>query len=106
MVDLRSENVSRWQNRFEQMRVAGSPHPELGSDAVRLDSCPFTHIEIGAVVAWVLANGLGRYWIKQPGPLELAYLAALCRRGLRKFGKESGKLASPIRGSGGVIRVR
>jgi hypothetical protein len=63
-VDLRPQNVARWQKRFEQMHVAGTPHPELGSDAVRLDSYPFTHIEIGAVVAWVLANELGGYRIK------------------------------------------
>ncbi|HSF86905.1 MAG TPA: hypothetical protein VLG28_14780 [Acidimicrobiia bacterium] len=63
-VDLRVENVARWQKRFEQMHAAGAPHPELGSDAVRLDSYPFTHIEIGAVVAWVLANELGGYRIK------------------------------------------
>ncbi len=63
-VDLRPANIVRWQKRFEQMQAAGPPHPELGSDAVRLESYPFSGIEIGTVVAWVLANELGGYRVK------------------------------------------
>ncbi len=63
-IDLRPQNVARWQKRFEQMQASGAPHPELGSDSVRIDSYPFTDIQIGAVVAWVLANELGGYRIK------------------------------------------
>ncbi len=63
-VDLRTDNMARWQKRFEQMHAAGAPHPELGSDTIRLESYPFAHIEIGAVVAWVLANELGGYRVK------------------------------------------
>ena len=63
-VDLRPANVERWQRRFEAMHAAGAHHPEAGSDSVRLDTYPFTGIEIGVVVAWVFANELGGFRIK------------------------------------------
>ncbi len=47
-VDLRTDNMARWQKRFEQMHAAGAPHPELGSDTIRLESYPFARIEIGS----------------------------------------------------------
>ncbi len=63
-VDLRPANLARWQKRFEAMHAAGAPRPEAGSDTVRLETYPFERIEIGVVVAWVLANELGGFRIK------------------------------------------
>jgi hypothetical protein len=63
-IDLRPANVARWQERFADMHAAGAPHPEAGSDTVRLESYPFERIEIGVVVAWVLANELGGFRVK------------------------------------------
>jgi hypothetical protein len=60
-VDLRASNWARWQDRFRQMHAAGPPDPAAGSDQARIDSYPFEEIEIGAVVAWVLANELDGY---------------------------------------------
>ncbi len=55
-VDLRPANFARWQNRFAAMHAAGPPDPAAGTDDVRLDRYALETIEIGAVVAWVLAN--------------------------------------------------
>ena len=55
-VDLRPANFARWQRRFAAMHAAGPPDPAAGTDDVRLDRYALETIEIGAVVACVLAN--------------------------------------------------
>ena len=55
-VDLRPANFAQWQRRFEAMHAAGPPDPAAGTDDVRLERYALETIEIGAVVAWVMAN--------------------------------------------------
>ena len=55
-VDLRPANFAHWQRRFAAMHAAGPPDPAAGTDDVRLERYALETIEIGAVVAWVLAN--------------------------------------------------
>jgi hypothetical protein len=55
-VDLRAENLARWQARFQEMRQAQAGSDQPGSAGITLASYLPETIEIGTVVAWVLAN--------------------------------------------------
>jgi hypothetical protein len=55
-VDLRPENLARWQARFREMRLAQAGSDQPGSAGITLASYLPETIEIGTVAAWVLAN--------------------------------------------------
>jgi len=63
-VDLRSANFARWQQRLQAMAAARRGAAQPGSAGAAPETSISDHIEIGTVVAWVLANELGGYRIK------------------------------------------
>ncbi len=63
-VDLRTENMARWQQRFRLMRATRARGAEAGSAAFTLSAYTGDEIRIGTIAAWVLANELGGYRIK------------------------------------------
>jgi hypothetical protein len=63
-LDLRPANFARWQQRLQAMAAARPGAAQPGSAGAAPETSISDHIEIGAVVAWVLANELGGYRIK------------------------------------------
>ena len=63
-VDLRPENMARWQQRFRTMRAARVRGAEAGSAGFTITAYTSDELRIGTVAAWVLANELGGYRIK------------------------------------------
>ena len=63
-VDLRPANFARWQQRLQAMVSTRRGAAQPGSAGAAPETSLSDHIEIGTVVAWVLANELGGYRIK------------------------------------------
>jgi hypothetical protein len=63
-VDLRPANFARWQERLRAMAAARPGAAQPGSAGAAPETSLSDHIEIGTVVAWVLAGELGGYRIK------------------------------------------
>ena len=63
-VDLRPANFARWQERLQAMAATRPGAAQPGSAGAAPETSISDHIEIGTVVAWVLANELGGYRIK------------------------------------------
>ncbi|MBP1631751.1 MAG: hypothetical protein H6Q11_39 [Acidobacteria bacterium] len=63
-VDLRPANFARWQGRLRALAAARPGAAQPGSAGAAPETSLSDHIEIGTVVAWVLANELGGYRIK------------------------------------------
>ena len=63
-VDLRPANFARWQERLRAMAASRGGAAQPGSAGAAPETSISDHIEIGTVVAWVLANELGGYRIK------------------------------------------
>jgi len=63
-VDLRPANFARWQGRLRAMAAARGGQARPGSAGAAPETSIFDRIEIGTVVAWVLANELGGFRIK------------------------------------------
>ncbi|HUF37539.1 MAG TPA: hypothetical protein VMN57_03360 [Anaerolineales bacterium] len=63
-VDLRSENIRTWQERFKRMRRAKQRHGGKGSALLDREVYLFDKIFIGEVVGWVFNNEMGGYRIK------------------------------------------
>lgn len=63
-VDLRADNMARWQERFTRMRAARARGAEAGSAGFTITAYTSDELRIGTVAAWVLANELGGYRIK------------------------------------------
>ncbi|NUN13637.1 MAG: hypothetical protein HUU55_08370 [Myxococcales bacterium] len=58
-VDLRAENMARWQTRFRRMQTARQAVYAQGSAAVDRETYLGDGIEIGEVVAWIFNNEMG-----------------------------------------------
>ena len=63
-VDLRPENMERWQKRFRNMHRAREQLRGRGSAAVNRKAYMYNKIFIGEVVGWVFNNEMGGYRIK------------------------------------------
>jgi len=63
-VDLRAENMSAWQERFQRMERTRHAFHTRGSAAITTRSYLHDTIEIGAVVAWIFNNEEEGYRIK------------------------------------------
>jgi hypothetical protein len=63
-VDLRPQNMARWQDRFRKMKRAGQQLRGKGSSAVDREAYFFDRIYIGEVVGWVFNNEMGGHRIK------------------------------------------
>ena len=63
-VDLRPANFARWQQRLQAMAATRRGAAQPGSAGAAPETSISEHIEIGTVVAWVLADELGGYRIK------------------------------------------
>lgn len=63
-IDLRPENMERWQSRARRMLAARTELRHAGSAAATISSYLPTGFEIGEVVAWIFNNELGGYRIK------------------------------------------
>jgi len=63
-VDLRPANFARWQGRLRAMAAGRGGEEQPGSAGAAPETSLSDRIEIGTVVAWVLANELGGYRIK------------------------------------------
>ena len=63
-VDLRPANFARWQDRLQAMAAARPGAAQPGSAGAAPETSLSDRIEIGTVVAWVLAGELGGYRIK------------------------------------------
>ena len=63
-VDLRAENMTAWQARFERMQRAEHMLHTQGTASIFRTTYLHQTIEIGAVVAWIFANEEGGYRIK------------------------------------------
>jgi hypothetical protein len=63
-VDIRSDNFTRWQDRFRRMRDSRPGKAQPGSAGYAPETTLSDRIEIGAVVAWVLMNEIGGRRIK------------------------------------------
>jgi hypothetical protein len=63
-VDLRTENMARWQRRFQAMRAHRVRGAEAGSAGFTITAYTSDELRIGTVAAWVLANELGGYRVK------------------------------------------
>ena len=60
-VDLRSENISLWQKRFEMMRRGRQNMRGKGSAAVNRAAYLHEDIQIGEVVSWIFNNEIGGF---------------------------------------------
>lgn len=58
-IDLRPENMARWQTRFRRMQTARQAVYAQGSAAVDRETYLGDGIEIGEVVAWIFNNEMG-----------------------------------------------
>ena len=63
-VDLRPQNVRRWQDRFERMLSAQHMLSTEGTASISRTTYLHSSIEIGEVVAWIFNNEDGGYRIK------------------------------------------
>ena len=63
-IDLRPENMQRWQDRFAQMERARDELTRKGSAAVSRRTYLPVGFKIGDVVAWIFNNEMGGYRIK------------------------------------------
>jgi hypothetical protein len=63
-VDLRPQNMRRWQERCQQMLRSREGLHGKGSAAYRKEVYPYSKIYIGEVVGWVFNNEMGGYRIK------------------------------------------
>ena len=63
-IDLRPENVARWQERFRRMRMGRAMLRDAGSAAATIHVFMGDRFEIGEVVAWIFNNELNGYRIK------------------------------------------
>jgi hypothetical protein len=63
-IDLRPENMERWQERFAQMERARDELTRKGSAAVSRRTYLPVGFKIGDVVAWIFNNELGGYRVK------------------------------------------
>lgn len=63
-IDLRPENLSRWQDRFRRMRDTRPGQAQPGSAGYSPETGLSGVIEVGAVVAWVFTHELGGRRIK------------------------------------------
>jgi hypothetical protein len=63
-IDLRPENMLRWQDRFKQMDRAREELARKGSAAVSRATYLPTALKIGDVVAWIFNNEMGGFRVK------------------------------------------
>ena len=63
-IDLRPENMRRWQSRFAQMERARDELTRKGSAAVSRHTYLPVGFKIGDVVAWIFSNEMGGYRVK------------------------------------------
>ncbi len=63
-IDLRPENMERWQERFAQMERARDELTRKGSAAVSRRTYLPVGFKIGDVVAWIFNNEMGGYRVK------------------------------------------
>jgi hypothetical protein len=63
-IDLRPENMRRWQGRFAQMERARDELTRKGSAAVSRRTYLPVGFKIGDVVAWIFSNEMGGYRVK------------------------------------------
>jgi len=60
-LDLRNDNISLWQKRFEMMQRGRQSMRGKGSAAVNRAAYLHEHIQIGEVVSWIFNNEIGGY---------------------------------------------
>jgi hypothetical protein len=63
-VDLRTQNMVLWQERFEKMERSRQDISGRGSAAVTIEGYIYDNIRIGEVVGWIFNNELDGYRIK------------------------------------------
>jgi len=63
-VDLRTQNMVLWQERFEKMERSRQDIRGRGSAAVTIEGYIYDNIRIGEVVGWIFNNELDGYRIK------------------------------------------
>ncbi len=63
-IDLRSDNMKEWQDRFASMRAAQHNLQTEGTTSISRSTYLSDVIEIGAVAAWIFNNEDGGYRIK------------------------------------------
>jgi hypothetical protein len=63
-VDLRADNLARWQDRVRRMSKARRDLRDAGSAAASIHAYLPSELEIGEVVAWIFNNEMGGYRIK------------------------------------------
>jgi hypothetical protein len=63
-VDLRADNLARWQERVRRMSKARRDLRDAGSAAASIHAYLPSELEIGEVVAWIFNNEMGGYRIK------------------------------------------